>query len=84
MRANCKTFYYKYTLDCCRSGINLILHEAQIKLYTECSKSRFTEKPDIKTTYLVSIVLQKLFKMFAFLFDITSGTSSYAINNGEA
>jgi hypothetical protein len=27
--------------------------------YTGCSYSRFTEKPDIKTTYLLSIVLQK-------------------------
>jgi hypothetical protein len=27
--------------------------------HTECSKSRFTEKPDIKNTYFLSIVLQK-------------------------
>jgi hypothetical protein len=32
---------------------------------TGCSKSLFAEKPDIKTTYLLSIVLQKLFKMCA-------------------
>jgi hypothetical protein len=36
---------------------------AQDKTYTGCSKSRFTEKPNIKSTYLSSIVLQKLFKM---------------------
>jgi hypothetical protein len=28
--------------------------------YTGCSKSSFTEKPDIKTTYLLSIVLTKI------------------------
>jgi hypothetical protein len=32
-----------------------------ILVHTECSKSHFTEKPDIKTTYIV--VLQILFKM---------------------
>jgi hypothetical protein len=52
--------------------------------YTECPKSRFTEKPDIKTTYLLSIVLQKFFKMFAILFDTPSATFSHAINNGGA
>jgi len=47
-------------------------------------QSCFTEKPDIKTTYFLSIVLQKLFKMFAILFDTPSATFSYAINNGGA
>jgi hypothetical protein len=32
---------------------------------TGCSKSSFTEKPDIKTTYVLRTVLQKLFKMCA-------------------
>jgi hypothetical protein len=43
-----------------------------------------TEKPDIKTAYLLSIVLQKLFKMFAILFDTPSATFSYAIKNDGA
>jgi hypothetical protein len=51
---------------------------------TGCSKSRFTEKPDLKTTYLLSIVLEKLLKMFAVLFDTPSVTFSYAINAGGA
>jgi hypothetical protein len=56
----------------CRKKINHV-GLAQIQcayinmfLYTECSKSRFTEKPDIKTTYLLSTVLQKFFKCLPF------------------
>jgi hypothetical protein len=49
---------------------------------TGCSKSHFTEKPDIKTMYFLSIVLQKLFKMFAILFDTPLAMFSYAINSG--
>jgi hypothetical protein len=48
------------------------------------SKSRFTEKSDIKTTYLLCIVLQKLLKTFAILSDRLSTTFSYTINNGGA
>jgi hypothetical protein len=55
-----------------------------MKRNTGCFKSPFTEKPDIKPTYLLSIVLQKLFKMCAILFDTHSATFSYAVNNGGA
>jgi hypothetical protein len=57
---------------------------ANCMYYTRFSKGRFTEKPDIKTTYLISIVLEKLFKMCAILFDTPSVKFSYAINNGGA
>jgi hypothetical protein len=56
----------------CRKKINHV-GLAQIQcayinmfLYTECSKSRFTEKPDIKTTYLLSTVLKNCSKCLPF------------------
>jgi hypothetical protein len=42
------------------------------------------QKPDTKTTYLLSIVLQKLFKMFTILVDTPSAMFNYATNNGGA
>jgi hypothetical protein len=38
----------------------LVVNYKLLKIYTGCSKSLFTEKPDIKTTYLLNIVLQKM------------------------
>jgi hypothetical protein len=61
-----------------------VSERAKVPIHTGCFKSRFTEKSNIKTTYLLSILLQKLFKMFAILFDAPSATFRYAINNGGA
>jgi hypothetical protein len=69
-----------YTLMsvCCVMLSNIGLYRMfQKSLYR---KSRYKNH----LRYLLSIVLQKLFKMFAILFDRSSATFSYAINNGGA